>query len=85
MTKCRYRYNRYLIYLPKAIGDAVDTKVEYVARVFGPAIVLLPKGLESFFSRLEKLEKGHRENTTHEAGRSTDPLLEDSRTRARSD
>jgi hypothetical protein len=41
MRKSRYRYKRYLLYLPKAIGDLVDTKVEYVVQLFGPAIVLL--------------------------------------------
>ncbi len=55
MRKSRYRYKRYLLYLPKAIGDLVDTQVEYVVQLFGPAIVLLPKGLENFFSRLENL------------------------------
>jgi hypothetical protein len=79
MRKSRYRYKRYLIYLPKAIGDLVDTKVEYVVQLFGPAIVLLPKGLENFFSRLEDLEKAHRKNTASERATSTDSLIEDSR------
>ncbi len=63
MRKSRYRYKRYFFYLPKTIGDLVDTKVDYAVQLFGPAIVLLPKGLENFFSRLEKLEKAHRGNT----------------------
>jgi hypothetical protein len=79
MRKSRYRYKRYLIYLPKAIGNLVDTKVEYVVQLFGPAIVLLPKGLENFFSRLEDLEKAHRKNTANERATSTDSLIEDSR------
>jgi len=85
MRKSRYRYSRYLLYLPKSIGDAIDTKVEYVARVFGPAIVLLPKGLESFFSRLENLEKVHRENRAYGEAGLTDSLVEDSRTSSTND
>lgn len=77
MTKSRYRYKRYLLYVPKSIGDAVDTKVEYVARVFGPGIVLLPRGLESFFSRLEDLEKASRKNTANGREKSTDSLTEE--------
>jgi hypothetical protein len=69
MRKSRYRYKRYLLYLPKAIGDLVDTRVDYVVRLFGPAIVLLPKGLENFLSRLEKLEKADRQNTVGESVR----------------
>jgi len=46
MRKNRYRYKRYLLYLPKVIGDLIDTRVDYVVQLFGPAIVLLPKGLE---------------------------------------
>jgi hypothetical protein len=80
MRKSRYRYKRYLLYLPKAIGDAVDTKVEFVAQLFGPAIVLLPKGLEGFLSRLENLEKADRQNTTGKGVGYTDSVLEDSRT-----
>ena len=77
MRKSRYRYRRYLLYLPKAIGDLVDTRVDYVVQLFGPAIVLLPKGLENFLSRLEKLEKADRQNTVDESVRSSDSLLED--------
>jgi hypothetical protein len=80
MRKSRYRYKRYLLYLPKAIGDIVDTKVDYVVQLFGPAIVLLPKGLEGFLSRLENLEKADRENTSRKGVGYTDSLLEDSRT-----
>ncbi len=77
MRKNRYRYKRYLVYLPKAIGDVVDTRLDYVVRLFGPAIVLLPRGLENFLSRLEKLEKAHRENMTNKGEASTDSLVED--------
>jgi len=44
MRKNRYRYKRYLLPLPKAIGDLLDTRVDYVLQLFGPAIVFLPKG-----------------------------------------
>jgi len=30
MRKSRYRYKRYIVYLPKAIGDLLDTRIEYV-------------------------------------------------------
>jgi hypothetical protein len=43
----------------KKLSDLLDAKVEYAAHLFGPAIVYLPKGLENFFSRLEKLENVH--------------------------
>ena len=62
MRKNRYRCKRYRLFLPKVIGEALDTEAEYVVRLIGPAVVIVPKGLESFFSRLEKLENTHREN-----------------------
>jgi hypothetical protein len=68
-----------MVYLPKAIGDLLDLRIEYVVQLFGPAVVLLPKGLENFLSRLENLEKADRGNAAGEAARSTDSLLEDSR------
>jgi hypothetical protein len=77
MRKSRYRYKRYLLYLPKAVGDLVDTRVDYVVRLFGPAIVLLPKGLENFLSRLEKLEKADRRNIADESVRSSNSVQED--------
>jgi hypothetical protein len=79
MRKSRYRYKRYMVYLPKAIGDLLDTRSEYVVQLFGPAIVMLPKGLENLFSRLEKLENWHRENTAGQGVASTDSSQEDSR------
>jgi hypothetical protein len=85
MRKSRYRYKRYLLYLPKAIGDLVDTRVDYVVQLFRPAIVMLPKGLENLFSRLEKLEKPDRENTPCDMPKSTGSMLEDSRTEHRSE
>ncbi len=77
MRKNRYRYKRYLVYLPKAIGDLADTKADYIFKMFGPAIVMLPKGLENFFSRLEKLGNATQENTVPERSASTDLLVED--------
>ena len=74
-----------MVYLPKAIGDLLDLRIEYVVQLFGPAVVLLPKGLESFLSRLEKLEKADRGNTADKAGASTGSLLEDSRIRGGED
>jgi hypothetical protein len=65
MRKNRYRCKRYRLYLPKSIGEAIDTDLEYVARLMGSAIVIVPKGLENFFSRLEKLESVSGENTTN--------------------
>ena len=85
MRKSRYRYSRYLLYFPKAIGDLLDMKVDYVVQLFGPAIVLLPKGLENFLSRLEKLERAPRGNTAKGEAASTDSLIEDSRIRGGDD
>jgi hypothetical protein len=82
MRKSRYRYKRYLVYLPKSIGDVVDTKADYFVQLFGPAIVLLPKGLENFLSRLEKLEKTRGESAVTEQATSTDSSIEDSRMRS---
>ena len=66
MRKAIYHYKRYYLPIPKAIGDLLDAKVEYAMRLFGPAIVYLPKGLEEFYSRLEKLQKPHCENNPDE-------------------
>ncbi len=85
MRKSRYRYKRYIVYLPKAIGDLLDLRIEYVVQLFGPAVVLLPKGLENFLSRLENLEKPDPENARGEVVASTDSLLEDSRVRGAED
>jgi hypothetical protein len=85
MRKSRYRYKRYLLPLPKAIGDLLDTRVDYVVQLFGPAIIFLPKGLENILSRLENLEKPDRGNAAGEVGGSTDSLLEDSRIRGGED
>jgi len=85
MRKNRYRCKRYRLYLPNSIGDALDTDLEYVARRIGPAFVILPKGLENFFSRLEKLESAHRRNATMDETASAGSLLEDSTVQVESD
>jgi hypothetical protein len=79
MRKNRYRCKRYRLFLPKSIGEAVDTELRYVARLFGPAIVIVPEGLENLFSRLEKLENAHRQNVSNIGAASTTSALEDSR------
>jgi len=71
LRKNRYRCKRYRLFLPNSIGEALDTDLEYVARLIGPAAVIVSKGLENFFSRLEKLENTHRENTIHGGAAST--------------
>ena len=77
MRKSRYRYKRYVVYLPKGIGDVLDLRVEYVVKLFGPAVVLLPKGLENLLSSLENLEKPDQENTARNALTSTGSVIEE--------
>jgi hypothetical protein len=77
MRKSRYRYKRYFLPLPKAIGDLLDTRVDYVVQLFGPAIVFMPKGLENLLSRLENLEKPDQENTARNALTSTGSVIEE--------
>jgi hypothetical protein len=77
MRKNRYRCKRYLLPLPKAIGELLDTRVDYVVQLFGPAIVFLPKGLENLLSRLDNLEKPFQGNRGGEALTSTGSLSED--------
>ena len=79
MRKGRYRCKRYLLYLPVAIGDQVDRSVDYVTRLFGPAIVIVPKGVEFPLSRLEYSKSVNRRNTPPHEGSSTGLLLEDSK------
>jgi len=81
MTKSQYRYKRYLLYLPKAIGDRLDPTVDYVVQLYGPAIVLLPKRCGNLLSPLEKLGEACREKPMHEEAGSTDSWPEDSRVR----
>ena len=83
MRKGRYRCRRYLLYLPVTIGDQVDRSVDYLVRLFGPAIVLIPKGTEFPLSRLENSKIVNRENHVGQGGSLTDPLLKDSKVSAR--
>jgi len=53
MRKNRYRCKRYRLFLPKVIGEALDTEAEYVVRLIGPAVVIVPKGLESLMVQVE--------------------------------
>jgi hypothetical protein len=83
MRKGRYRCKRYLLYLPVAIGDQVDRSVDYLVRLFGPAIILVPEGTEFPLSRLENSNNVHRENHMFHGRSSTNPLLKDSKGGAR--
>ena len=85
MRKKVYHYKRYLLPLPKAIGDLLDTKVEYTVKLFGPAIVYLPIGLENLLSRLEKLETPHRANTANRQEVLTAGAQENSRSTGEND
>ena len=80
MRKNLYHYKRYYLTVPKAIGEKLDTSVEYAVHLFGPAIVYLPKGLENFFSRLEKLERLDRENIAGDKEPLTESVQENIRT-----
>lgn len=83
LRKGRYRCKRYLLYLPVAIGDRVDLSVDYLVRLFGPAIVLVPKGTESSLSRLENSRIENQQNHAGHGSSLTDPLLKDSKVSAR--
>jgi hypothetical protein len=85
MRKKVYHYQRYFLPLPKAIGDLLDTKIEYTVKLFGPAIVYLPIGLENLFSRLEKLEIAHRANTADRQEVLTAGMQENSRSGEKND
>jgi hypothetical protein len=78
MRKGRYRCKRYLLYLPVAIGDQVDRSVDYLVRLFGPAIILVPEGTEFPLSRIENSNNLNRENHVGQRHSSTRPLLKDS-------
>jgi hypothetical protein len=70
------------LYLPVAIGDRLDLSVDYFVRLFGPAIVFVPKDMEFPLSWLENLENANRENRTSRVRPSTHPLLENSNEKA---
>ena len=55
----------------------LDTRVEYVAHLIGPAIVYLPKGLDNFVSRLEDLERASRQNTAEQQLPNTSSFVEE--------
>ena len=78
MRKNQYNYKRYYLPLRKALGDALDARVDYIVELFGPAIVALPKGLENFFSHPEKLEKLRQENRPETRPALTDSVRDDS-------
>jgi hypothetical protein len=79
LRKGRYRCKRYLLYLPVAIGDRLDLSVDYLVRLFGPAIVLVPKDAEFSLSRLENSRISGRQNHASQGGSSTSPLVKDSK------
>ena len=83
MRKGRYRCKRYLLYLPVAIGDQVDRSVDYLVRLFGPAIILVPEGTEFPLLRLENSNNVNQENHVFHGRSSTNLLLKDSKGGAR--
>ncbi len=82
MRKARYRCKRYFFYLPVAIGDRLDLSVDYLVRLFGPAIVLVPKDADFPLSRLENPKKAIHENSASHIRLLTGPLLKDSKVNA---
>jgi hypothetical protein len=84
MRKARYRCKRYFFYLPVALGDRLDLSVDYLARLFGTAIVLVPKETEFSLSDLENLGTYNRSNRVGKAGSLTNPLTRDSKRDAHS-
>jgi len=78
MRKNQYRYKRYYLPLRKALGDALDARVDYIVELFGPAIIALPKGLENLFSHPEKLEKLRQENRPETSPALTNSVRDDS-------
>jgi hypothetical protein len=79
MRKARYRCKRYFFYLPVGIGDRLDLSVDYLARLFGTAIVLVPKDTEFSLSRLENPETDNRPNHLDQARSLTTPLAGNSK------
>jgi hypothetical protein len=77
--KKKYRYKRYWFRPPKALGEILDAKVDYNAKLIGPAIVFILKGLENSFSWHENFEKPGRENRPDVQSHLTDSIREDSR------
>jgi hypothetical protein len=84
MRKGCYRCKRYFLYLPVAIGDQLDRSVDYIVRLFGLVIILVPKEVESSLSRLANSKMVNRHDAAEREGSSTDPLLNDSKENASS-
>lgn len=55
LTKARYRYKRYILLLPKSIGDKVDTSIDYEVKLVDELIVITPKHHTSVTSTIAKL------------------------------
>jgi len=55
MTKARYRYRRYLVYLPISVGNALDTSIDYEVKLVDKLIVIMPKlgDVASTITRIE--------------------------------
>lgn len=85
MRKSRYRCRRYFFYVPVAIGEKVDRSVDYLIKLFGPLIVLVPKGMEFPLSTLDKARNCYPQNHTIQTGSSTVSLLKDSKIRDQSE
>ena len=60
MRKGRYHCKRYFLYLPVRVGEQVDRSLDYEVRLFGPFIVLVPKGIEFSLSMLENSKNSGR-------------------------
>ena len=58
MPKNRYRCKRYRLFLPKSIEEALETDLEYVARLIGPLVVIVRKGSDSSRNGRRKTVKG---------------------------
>jgi len=56
LTKARYRYKRYILLLPKSIGDQVDTSIDYEVKLVDKLIVITPKHHTSVASTIAKLD-----------------------------
>jgi hypothetical protein len=69
MTRARYHCKRYLLPLPKSIGDTLDTSVDYDLRLNDQLIVITPKKLGSFTATVKRLE-----NEWQKAKRESDEL-----------
>lgn len=79
MRKGNYQCKRFFFYVPVAIGERIDRTVDYIVRLFGPFIVLVPEGTEFPFSNLEKPETPDRQNSSYAATQSSPPLPKSSR------